>query len=1266
MHCRLKTLVSMLIFLLLITLSINVDSSVFAACSHKVSDWSEVTATQHKGQCLKCGVIVGYAHNNPPSCTKAGQCSQCDYIRKALGHYYKGDVEYDQATTEFHVKVTYCTRCNSSKEENQSHSFNSENQCTACKYVKACSHTYSSATCTKAATCTKCGQTRGSALGHNYSGKIEYDQATTEFHIKSSYCTRCNNLKEEKENHSFDSENQCTACKYVKVCSHTYSSATCTKAATCTKCGQTKGTKLGHNVLDWSSVTPTNHSGSCSRCGIILGYSHDNPPSCTKDGQCSECDYIRKALGHNYNGKVEYDQATTEFHIKVTYCTRCNDSKEEKQKHSFNSDDQCTACKYVQACSHTYSSATCTKAARCTKCGETKGTKLGHNVLDWSDITPTNHSGSCSRCGIIITENHKADKATCTTSSKCSECDYILKMAIGHQFVTEYQETSEKEHILIKKCSECKYTTETVENHNFGGKGKCENCGYVIMEITVEPDPNVDKTSKEYKVRCNNDKINRLHTITFNYMKITAKTHNFVYTCKECNFKSTEIRNKKHKFDSNGKCECGRQACTEEKLIEGHKLKITYKKSTDSAVKELQHIVVTKCTECNVAYEALANHTFNEKGVCTVTGCGYKNPLKAKCTEDKAVNGHNITVKSCEKLINNNGKTNVNQHIITQYCNDCNVEIKSQKEKHRFDTTGNCICGYYDAAKATCTAEKFVEGHKITTKYSYKNITDSATKDEYHSVTQTCSKCKVTHELPLEKHAFNEKGVCTVKGCGYKNALKAKCTEKKYVKEHFQAGYVVATGHQKINNIYSHIVTYKCTLCNIENIASGTYERHKFNDDGVCKCGYINLDEMKCNDERFVETHRIGTYYEGTATGHNLFQRCRACKVTKWGNEEPHDFSVSIAPKTDIISYLLHGKATTKCSACGVLNYSIKEEHSFGTNGVCTEEGCGYKKLVCKSYTFIAEHNRQYIGIRQVNKSNSNDKYIDAVKYHILQYHCLDCDVDVDVRAEHTINADGDCVFCGYHTDKNKNRKCTESEALEAHKNKLIEKYITTDKNTHAKSGFCTVCQKYVILGKNLPHNFVNGVCNECGYKQNEEVPLKLLIARLGTMPAYTMNSEKYNEGIDGFNVANYNGAIGKEELRPGGDGWKCNDASMGLPIDEYSLQADPETGVGYTEYPDIEFVSSPNNTEGLSAQELYNKTLIETSPGCYAHRAIDSNWKDVAVLMGKYTFPGYKNNGHNFNVYFIPEEVCGIEGGCYTMQSGGYAGVDDNWTVSQ
>ncbi len=100
-------------------------------------------------------------------------------------------------------------------------------------------HVWSPATCTSPETCSICGETRGSALGHDGS------EATCE---KPSICSRCHKVLE-------------------PPLGHDAAPATCTEASVCTRCGETVEPALGH---DWLAAT-YDRPETCSRCGEIRG-----------------------------------------------------------------------------------------------------------------------------------------------------------------------------------------------------------------------------------------------------------------------------------------------------------------------------------------------------------------------------------------------------------------------------------------------------------------------------------------------------------------------------------------------------------------------------------------------------------------------------------------------------------------------------------------------------------------------------------------------------------------------------------------------------------------------------------------------------------------------------------------------------------------------------------------------------------------------------------------------------------------------------------
>ena len=122
----------------------------------------------------------------------------------------------------------------------------------------ALGHNWQEATCTEPETCSRCGQTGGEALGHDF-----LEATCTE----PAICARCGVEEGEALGHSF-SEGSCTedrVCancgEVIKATGHDFAKATCELPETCKVCGETKGNALGHNFV----------SGTCATCGISLG-----------------------------------------------------------------------------------------------------------------------------------------------------------------------------------------------------------------------------------------------------------------------------------------------------------------------------------------------------------------------------------------------------------------------------------------------------------------------------------------------------------------------------------------------------------------------------------------------------------------------------------------------------------------------------------------------------------------------------------------------------------------------------------------------------------------------------------------------------------------------------------------------------------------------------------------------------------------------------------------------------------------------------------
>lgn len=99
------------------------------------------------------------------------------------------------------------------------------------------------------------------------------------------------------------------------------------------------------------------------------------------------------------------------------------------------------------SCNHSYSEATCKKAATCTICGETKGSTLAHSYGNWS-VTKNatckeygEKSRTCTVCGAKDTDyisktEHNWTAATCSSAKKCKICGTTEGSPSAHAFPT--------------------------------------------------------------------------------------------------------------------------------------------------------------------------------------------------------------------------------------------------------------------------------------------------------------------------------------------------------------------------------------------------------------------------------------------------------------------------------------------------------------------------------------------------------------------------------------------------------------------------------------------------------------------------------------------------------------------------------------------------------------------------------------------------------------------------------------------------------------
>ncbi len=309
---------------------------------------------------------------------------------------------------------------------------------------------------------------------------------------------------------------------------HTYAAATCTAPKTCTKCGATLGTALGHHYV------VNGNTATCDRCGktkLVGGTSAPttiepttaptNTPeptpvspvhthvwaeaTCDKPKTCTKCGETEgKALGHDFEKKSEVEATCTEAGEIVYECTRCGKEKKEAK----------------DALGHEYkvstTAATCTKAgkkvSKCTRCGDVKEESvieaLGHDYKTTTTTATCTKAGEtvkkCSRCGDeqktttpALGHNYKVTTttATCTTAGKkvekCTRCGDTKETtiaALGHKecivFNSEYHWT---------ECERCDKELGKKEAHKFNDKNVCTVCGYKKSAVDpVDPDTESD------------------------------------------------------------------------------------------------------------------------------------------------------------------------------------------------------------------------------------------------------------------------------------------------------------------------------------------------------------------------------------------------------------------------------------------------------------------------------------------------------------------------------------------------------------------------------------------------------------------------------------------------------------------------------------------------------------------------------------------------------------------------------------------------------
>lgn len=311
------------------------------------------------------------------------ECTTAGYDKVIYNDYTPSEISYKNYEIRRYKGVTTCTHSWSDWAVVVSPTCISTGKavstCSICGEVDTypipiIAHNYKPATCESPQTCWVCNATNGTALGHNftiYQNTSYQPYSSTQHMVINQYkCSRCPELDDEIQyaSHTYNiPAATCDTAKYCTVCGnvaqpaigHSYSTATCVSAATCSNCGVTSGSKNPNNHSGGSHTEVSNPTctvnGSqslvCDGCGAILSTSTILAPghsmsawsvitasTCSTPGTQSRyctnsgCGYSESssipALGHSWSGWVYqytyYDPDwQSNVHVYRRTCTRC-------------------------------------------------------------------------------------------------------------------------------------------------------------------------------------------------------------------------------------------------------------------------------------------------------------------------------------------------------------------------------------------------------------------------------------------------------------------------------------------------------------------------------------------------------------------------------------------------------------------------------------------------------------------------------------------------------------------------------------------------------------------------------------------------------------------------------------------------------------------------------------------------------------------------------------------------------------------------------
>ena len=279
-----------------------------------------------------------------------------------------------------------------------------------------------------------------------------------------------------------------------------------------------------------------------------------------------------------------------------------------------------------------------------------------------------------------------------------------------------------------------------------------------------------------------------------------------------------------------------------------------------------------------------------------VSGSVYSTPVSGGILVHAA---KNVTIKSSSQfdLIRGSEKADITADTLTIISTNSNVGGPIT-----FTPCSGSRDGYVIATGDSATAVQLEsKAYPVDEKYLYIGPgTPAPTPDHQHTAStewtsdgtyhwHTCANCNEDVQLEKAAHKFDKNGVCE---CGYK--------DPNYKPEH---QHIASTEWTSDSTYHWHT----CTNCN-EDVQLDK-AAHKFDENGVCECGY--------KDPNYKPEHQHTASTEWKYDGTNHWHTCTNCDVQM--DKAPHNFGED-------------GKAE-KCVECGFANpdYVAPDPDDTGT-----------------------------------------------------------------------------------------------------------------------------------------------------------------------------------------------------------------------------------------------------------------------------------------------------------------------------------------------